>query len=553
MAFNISYIFQAIDKFTGPARQIIASTQKMKVKFEGLNKVVKFGTQLQHKSMIGMLVAQGAMLGIGTAIIHTAGTFQKLNMSFHAMMDNQQDATDLFKKMIEMSQKFGAGTTVEFADAARSLLAVGGSAKKIPIVLNRIADITSLTGLSLEGVAKKYAIAFATGKVQRVYIRHLMNSTNLLQIMANVMKVTKGEASTMLSGAKIPFSVLAEAIKRMTSVGGKYFEGQKKGAHTIFGAYNAIKDAIQVLMKNAGMFLVQQFDLINVGLKLRDNIMGLNKNFGFYAHKYGHLVKMIIIGLAAFTALLTVNFVLGTLLRSVTLIIMGYRIAVIAVRAAVIAWRLTLLAFTVIAWASVAPFLIFTVVLAAVIIGILLLLRHLHLLKGTMFTLGKAVTEYIIEPFDKFIDKAELAIKAIQKFAKVAASIGKKAEAPFAAVGHWIAKKIPVPTHLYDTERAIRMTTQTALPSIYQIGAPAGARLTAAQGGVPSGGGVSYHEAIVAAFKEAFPNLNEGLKTKVNINIDGKHAGGAEHSAHAGSYPNSDVGLTMPQAGGNMA
>ena len=81
MAFDISYVFQAIDKFTRPARAILQSTKRLEGAYNSLNKVAKYGAELQNKSKYVMAGSILAIVGLGASLLHTAGTFQKLNMS----------------------------------------------------------------------------------------------------------------------------------------------------------------------------------------------------------------------------------------------------------------------------------------------------------------------------------------------------------------------------------------------------------------------------------------------------------------------------------------
>lgn len=547
MAFNISYLFQAIDKYTRPARNILQSTKRLEKGFAGLNRVVKLGAELQRKSAFIMAGTDLAIVGMATGILRTASTFQQLNMSFHSMMDNQKDATTLFGKMIDMSQKFGAATTIELSTAARGFLAVGASAKDIPIVLSRLMDLSAQTGVSLVSLAYGYQQTFATQVVRKRYIRSLSNATPLLANMAAVLHKTTKETQHLLNHGKIAFVTLAKAIKRMTDAGGKFFQGQKRGANTLRGAFKVVQDSVQVLMFHMGMFLAQQFHITQRAFAIRDAIMKVNASFSDYAKKYGGLVKAIIEGLVAFAALVTFNFLLGTLMRSVVIVLWLYRGAVLAVKGAVILWRGATLALALAEGIALAPLLIFVTVMGLVLYGIYRLLKTFHLWRATMVGLGQDVTNYLIHPFDHLICKIKEAIKAIQKFMGVS-SVMKKIEEPFAAVGKWIARKIPVPKHLYDVAMAEKMVMTTPLPSIYQIGA---------HRGMPS----SFSQIItnntsaglVSALQQAFPNLNEGLQTQVHVTVGGHVAHNTQYTGHAYTFPNFDTGLNMPQAAGGSA
>ena len=112
MAFNVTYIIQAIDRFSKTAKKISASTEQLTRKFKKLSEA---GEKFQKVSRGIFLKLALPMVGMGTAFLSTAAKFETMNVSFQTLLGSKEKGEAMFKSMILLSQRFGAATTLEFA------------------------------------------------------------------------------------------------------------------------------------------------------------------------------------------------------------------------------------------------------------------------------------------------------------------------------------------------------------------------------------------------------------------------------------------------------
>jgi len=581
MAFNIAFIIQAINKFSGPAKEIADSTKMIMYRFKRMGEA---GLALQHK-MQGLFLKMALPIGgLGIAVLHTAATFQTLRMSFSVLMGDQKKSTWLFNQMIDLSQKFGAGTTQEFAQAARSLLAVGAQAKNIPPVLSHIADIAAVSGIPIESMAMNVAKVFAGGVVRRQFIRGLMRSTDILQEMANVAGKTKSQISIMMSKGKLGAAIFLKAITLMTSKGHLFYKGQERAMHTLRGSYFLVKDAIQLLVAKMGMFLNKNFLIVDNMIKLKNIIIDVKNNFDFYMTIYGPMVRTIMSAIGAFLTLIIVTYALGTAMRIgavwVSVFTGALFLAKIAGLGVVRIWKTlkwiwramnTEIAITDI---LLSPILI-VLGLVAIAVGLLIYvfirwnkqigtlietklkpliliwkkLGHFIMWLVGLFkkhfpiiarVIGKEV-DWIIKKFDALIDK-------IKHFF----SFFKKIGHGFKVWHHWVEHGTPTPGLHGGLARALK-TAPKMLPSGVMAHAAAlpltNASLTMMK--VPLSTSLN-----VADLGDAFANaletsgITEGLTTHINIGVSGETGLKIDKITHMSSHPNVEVGTIMPLAAG---
>ena len=291
--FDISYVFQAIDKFTRPARNILRSTQRMMGGFERLNKVTKWGAELQQKNMWIMAGTDAAVVGLGISVLGTAGKFQRLKIAFDMLVDNPVMSTKIRSQLMIMSQKYGAATTQEFANSARTLLSVGVQAKNIVPTLREIARVSSLTDVPVLQISESIAKVFGGGRVSARYIRALWTRTNIRKIIMKELHLTTKEIGKMRKSGAIPLAAFLKAFfilgaPKVTAA----FKGMNKAAfgqirmsHTLTQAWTALLDTFQVFRGNLGEYLDKQFKITDGMVKLKNTLIGVNTGCdGFDKH-----------------------------------------------------------------------------------------------------------------------------------------------------------------------------------------------------------------------------------------------------------------------------
>jgi len=570
MAFDVTFIIQAIDKFSQTARNIAKSTAEVTKKFEKLSETAE-----KFQSISRGIFRKVALpvVGLGAALFHTAAQFQTMNIGFRTMIGNKKKAEELFKSLTALSQRFGAATTLELGRAAGSFLAVKGQAEQIPGVLSRLTDITSGTSLTVEALARNYAAIFAGDKVQRIFMRGLMKTTPIISVLGGILKKTTAETMKAIAAGQVHFKTYRKAIIIMTSKGGTFFKMQEQGAHSIAGSFRMVRDSLQVLSAVTGEYVAKQIHLTHAAFKFRDIVMKIEKNFDSYIEKYGTLIKVIGFAIAGFLAMMVTTFILGTAIRFVGNIIKIAASTMWFLRKAAIALRITLISLKIIVALFRGTIILTELAMAPLLLAIILIVGAVVLLawgfkklfqwlKGAgAFTwlsnkakqvfhamsaaaqehfplltkIIKASMQWIVKSFDWLLSKGN----AIKKFFN---SIGEGLKKMFPAFGALDATGTLTTKMLGPTGLATKMLGPTGLATTKLLGP------VMPMGTVPltsPGGGV---DALTAALSAAFPALSEGLEANINIGITSKSDLQIDRMTHSSSSPNVDVGTTMPLA-----
>ena len=578
MAFNIAFIIQAINKFSGPAKEIANSTNMMIHRFKRMGAA---GLALQHKMQSIFLKMALPIGALSVGLLHTAATFQTLRMSLGVMMGDQKKANQLFHQFVVLSQKWGAATTEEFAKAGRTLLAVGGKAKNIPIVLGEIADLASVAGLRLEDVAHSVARVFARGIVKLRFIKTLATSTTILQTMADQLKITKSHLMKLMSAGKLSAGVFLRAMHTISAKGGIAFQGQKRAAATLRGGYFLIKDAMQILLAVMGLFLAKNFDIIDNLMKLKNVIIGVKNHFGSFMEKYGPLVRKTESAIIAFLALIAATFALGVAMRLGAVWVSVFTGALWLARIAAVGvvrvwktlkwvWRAmnTEIAITDI---LLSPILIVLALVAIAVAALVYVFIRWHKQIGSLIetrlkpllwiwkklghfvmwlvdlfkkhfpiianVIGKEV-DWIVKKFDVLIDKIKHFIGFFHKIGHA-----------FKKWHHWV--KFGTAGKMPPTLKALIETTATT-PALSVMPAMAMGKISTISPGIvplqmPLKGG-DLQDAFTTALANS--GLSEGLTAHINVGVSSDEGLKIDRVTHMSSMPNVEVGTIMPLAAG---
>ena len=576
MAFNITYIIQAIDKFSETAKRVARSTDQIIQKFDKLS---ESGKKLQRfsRGVFLKLALPVSVLGIG--VLRTAATFQTLQMQFDTLLGSAKKGHALFQKMKDASQKFGAATTIEFAGAASQLLAVGAQAKQIPQVLQRLANVAAGTALTLGDVTRGYAASFAEHRVRRLYIRGLLQTTNILGGMAKSLGKSTEQTMKLLRAGKLHFRTLRDGMIIINSTDkelGRFRNMQKHAMHTLSGAYRLVKDSVQILSATVGAYAGEQLGLVKGAIKLRDIIMKIDKNFDVYTKKYAPLIKKVGITIAAFLGLMVTTFVLGTIIRSVGVIVKIFSATIWFLRNSLIVLQITIAAVRVVMGLLRGTIILTEIAMAPVAVIILLIAVAVGLLVwgikklvgwlwGKLTPAFKALWRITKLGFQALVDGARkhfpLLTKIITDSAKwiiksfdwVLSKI-KTVIHFFSSLRHLVKSIKPVrliegKLPLLDIHKKIKPLAHTLKKTIETTGVMtnkmlgpltvspvATVPLSAPMGGLD----------LVGILSTAFPSLSEGLQANINVGITSKSDLKIDHVTHSSSSPNVEVGTTMP-------
>ena len=219
------------------------------------------------------------IVGIGAAALKSYANLETMQTAFESMLGSSSAA----KKMTEDLLKFSASTPFQIAGigkAAKQLLAAGVAADDITGRLKVIGDVAAGANIPIQEMTKIFTKGMAKGKLQAEELNQMAErGIPILDELAKMYDVTKGEIYQMASKGKIGFEAMDIALKNMTSGTGIFADQMKKQSNTIAGIFSTLKDNLIIAFGAIGEDLSKTFNLKEGMKKLIGFIQDMTKKF----------------------------------------------------------------------------------------------------------------------------------------------------------------------------------------------------------------------------------------------------------------------------------
>lgn len=332
MAFNISYVYEIVNKVSGPLKKI-AEAQKAVARGAAKAAAVarRFGAALEKlrqkagaassklRSLGGSLTLKvTAPLGLLAGMaLKSSANLETLETSFESMLGSADKARDTVKQLVD----FTARTPFQLegvGKSAKQLLAFGVASKDLLPTLNILGDISAGANVPLTEMAAIFGKIKAKGKA---YTEELLQMSDrgipIIDILAKKFGVTKQAVFDAASKGKISFKIIEDAMKGMTSQGGIFTKQMERQSRTLAGLWSTLKDNVVLAMAEVGDVLVENLDLKELMKDVISSIQSATKAFAEFTKNNPRLTKfgLIIAGLV---------FILGPLIAFVGLIVAGF-------------------------------------------------------------------------------------------------------------------------------------------------------------------------------------------------------------------------------------
>ncbi len=296
--FNISYVFNARDRFSTVGRRVSQSIDnigqsarrvprsfnrilpalntlqsRMRASFRTMSRVVsRFASRSRRdlnqvaRNMSdfgkGVTTNIGLPIGIiGALALKQSANMETLQVSFESMLGS----VDRAKSLTEDITKFTATTPFQLqgvGDATKTLLAFEVTQKQMIPTLRALGDVASGSGSTLLEIASIFGKAKAKGKLMTEEILQLSDKgIPIISVLAKELNVSKTAIFDLASQSKISFPKLVKAFKTMTSEGGIFFEQTKKQSGTLAGLFSTLKDNLNLTLQAIGDMGVEIFGI----------------------------------------------------------------------------------------------------------------------------------------------------------------------------------------------------------------------------------------------------------------------------------------------------
>ncbi len=324
MAFNISYVYKAIDQFTPVANKIAAGVTRIKEKVDSANSSMKsFGS---NSKISGMKISAAFTLPfilIGKSALKASAEIETMGKSFEVILGSAEKGQTLMADM----KKLTLDTPYQLkqiGDSARILLASGIPMQDINEKVMTLGNVAAGANMPIENMVAIFAKVRNQGRAMAREINQL-NKTPIRNILQAMFKhggkggkpISPIEFTKLISKGMISPEIFQAAINKMTAKGGIYHDKMKAMMETLAGKWSNFQDAVYLASGTMGDAIVKIFDLKTVLNDLSNWIIIAANKFKVWASVHPQLAKMIFY----FTAFIGV---LGPLLILIGLMSSGF-------------------------------------------------------------------------------------------------------------------------------------------------------------------------------------------------------------------------------------
>lgn len=242
-------------------------------------KIARINRGIGVAALVAAGVALRAMKGAIEGIIKAAGNFEQVNVAFETMFGNAR----LAQIKLEQLQDFATRTPFTLPGveaAARSLIAVGFTAKELLPTLKTLGDISAGLGRGEEGLRRLIlnlgqvkAQAKLTGRELRDFA---ILGVPILESLADITGKSKAEIQALTQAGEISSELVVQAFENMTKEGGRFNNLMEKMNKTTFGLFSNLKDEITLVQRELGSGLIPVMkEALQVSIKLSKSIREL--------------------------------------------------------------------------------------------------------------------------------------------------------------------------------------------------------------------------------------------------------------------------------------
>lgn len=218
------------------------------------------------------------LFGLGKSTVELAATAETAAVQFKVLTGSAEEAASVMKQI----NKFAADTpfeSMEITQAAKQLIAFGGSSKTVIAELQTLGDLAAGMGIPLGELAEIYGKA-------RIQGRLFMDDINLLQgrginVTAELAKEF-GNVREAVEKGQVNFSHLEKALKAMTSEGGAFFGMVVDMSATFDGQLSTLIDNVKTIGRGIGEMLLPPLkDVFSEANNILGNFNEMPDKIGF--------------------------------------------------------------------------------------------------------------------------------------------------------------------------------------------------------------------------------------------------------------------------------
>ncbi len=192
------------------------------------------------------------LFGLGKSTVELAATAETAAVQFKVLTGSAEEAASVMKQI----NKFAADTpfeSMEITQAAKQLIAFGGSSKTVISELQTLGDLAAGMGIPLGELAEIYGKARIQGRLFMEDINQLQGRG--INVTAELAKEF-GNVREAVEKGQVNFSHLEKALKAMTTEGGAFAGMMVDMSATFDGKVSTMIDNVKTLGRGIGEMLL---------------------------------------------------------------------------------------------------------------------------------------------------------------------------------------------------------------------------------------------------------------------------------------------------------
>lgn len=287
---------------------LIGKTGSAKAGFSGMNASLS-STNALMRTLSQLTGAAFSVVGLRrflSSLIDITGQFEVQRMALRNMLRDIDGADKIFEDLY----RFSSDSTYRFSELAKyakQLAAFNIDQNNLLETTKMLGDVASGVGVSMDRLILAYGHVKSSGFLRGIQLRSFsQNGVPILDELAKMFSelenraVSLGEVFDKMTKREIPFAMVEQAFRNMTSEGGKFYQMQEVLAKTLAGQINILKGRWENMLAAVGQ--------ANSG-PIKDLVSGVSNLISNYEN-VGRVLKELIVTYGAYrVALFTVTAV----------------------------------------------------------------------------------------------------------------------------------------------------------------------------------------------------------------------------------------------------
>lgn len=242
-----------VDKNTGKQRAQKAAVAQTNAELLNSKSIMTTLSQLT-----GVMFSVVGIRQFLSTLINVTGEFEKQKMALTTMLQDAASADRIFQELYDFSSE-STYRFSELAKYAKQLAAFNIGQDNLLETTKMLGDVASGVGVSMDRLILAYGHVKSSGFLRGIQLRSFsQNGVPILDELSKMFTEIEGKAVSLgdvfdrMTKRQIPFEMVEEAFRRMTSEGGKFYQMQEVLAQTLSGQINILKGKWENMMYAVG-------------------------------------------------------------------------------------------------------------------------------------------------------------------------------------------------------------------------------------------------------------------------------------------------------------